>query len=107
MQPDFIQPEDVKLRTLLRDSREAPALPPRFREGVWSRIEQEERSARREGPGWLDALAALLMRPRAALAGVAILLVAGAVLGAREGAHAARQDAQSQYLAAVAPNSLR
>jgi len=107
MRHDFNDPEDVKLSGLLQESRESPALPPRFQERVWSRIEKAEGSASRESPGWLDALAIWLLRPRAAVAGVALLLVAGAVLGAREGAQVARRDAQAHYLAAVAPNSLR
>jgi len=102
-----MESEDVKLGGLLRECRESPALPPRFQEGVWSRIEQAERSGRREGQSWLDAWAVWLLRPRAALVGLAIVLVAGAVLGARVGARAARRDAQAHYLAAVAPNSLR
>ena len=107
MRDESMNSEDVKLSGLLREVRESPALPPRFQEGVWSRIQRGEQETLRESPGWLDALAIWMFRPRAALAGAAILLVAGAVLGAREGAQVARRDAQAHYLATVAPNPLR
>jgi hypothetical protein len=47
------------------------------------------------------------LRPRLALAAAAALMVAGALLGVREGSQLAKQDAQARYLAVVAPNSLR
>ena len=102
-----MNPEDAKLRGLLQENRETPALPPRFREGVWSRIEKAERGARRNGESWADVVLAWLLRPRAAFAIAACLLVAGAILGARDGIQVARHEAQAHYLAAVAPNSLR
>jgi hypothetical protein len=36
-----------------------------------------------------------------------VLIVAGALLGVRNGSQMANHDAQARYLAAVAPNSLR
>jgi hypothetical protein len=99
---------DAQLGALLRESRVAPALPPRFREGVWRRIEEAAAPAKATGViSWLDALAALVLRPRLALAAAAALMVAGALLGVREGNQLAKQDAQARYLAVVAPNSLR
>jgi hypothetical protein len=56
---------------------------------------------------YLAALAALVLRPRLALATAAVLIVAGALLGVRDGNQMAHQDAQARYLAVVAPNSLR
>jgi len=56
---------------------------------------------------WLDALAALILRPRLAFATVATLILAGVLLGTYQGTQVARQDAQAHYLAIVAPNSLR
>ena len=101
-------PNDAKLGTLLRASRVAPALPPRFQEGVWRRIEEAECAGHSTGGiAWLDALAALVLRPRFALATATVLIVAGALLGVREGSQMAKQDAQARYLAAVAPHSLR
>jgi hypothetical protein len=99
---------DAKLSTLLRASRPAPALPPRFQEGVWRRLEKAGAPAKATGGiSWLDALAALVLRPRFALATVTVLMVAGALLGVRGGNQMAKQDAQARYLAAVTPNSLR
>ena len=101
-------PEDARLAALLRESRVAPALPPRFQEGVWRRIEAAEAPAQTgAGLGWLEALAARVLRPRFALAAAVVLIVAGALLGAHEGGQMAKQDARAHYLAAVDPNSLR
>jgi hypothetical protein len=101
---------DARLGALLRAaSRNAgPALPPRFQEGVWRRIEEAEAPVRAAGSlTWLDALAALVLRPRFALATAIVLMAAGALLGVRDGGQMAKQDAQARYLAVVAPNSLR
>jgi hypothetical protein len=104
----FAAASDAKLSTLLRASRVAPTLPPRFQEGVWRRIEEAAAPVKVTGGiAWLDALAALVLRPRFALATAAVLIVAGAMLGMREGNQMAKQDAQARYLAVVAPNSLR
>ena len=105
--PGFAEAGDVKLGALLRESRVSPALPPRFHEGVWRRIEKAAAPAKSNGITWLDALAALVLRPRLALATAAVLMVAGALLGVRDGNQMAHQDAQARYLAAVAPHSLR
>ena len=103
-----LEAENVKLGALLRESRAMPPLPPRFQEGVWRRIENAEMPARATARGgWLDRLAAAALRPRLALATVVVVILAGAWLGAHEAAQAAHRDAQSRYLAAVAPNSLR
>ena len=108
MNKENINPADLKLGTLLRESRISPALPPRFQEGVWQRIEEAAAPAKATGGiNWLDALAALVLRPRLAMATAAVLMVAGALLGVRGGDQMAIQDAQARYLAAVAPNSLR
>ena len=108
MNQENINPEDARLGALLRESRVAPALPPRFQEGVWRRIEEAEATVKSAGGfAWLDALAALVLRPRLALATAAVLMVAGVLLGVRDGGQMAHQDAQARYLAMVAPNSLR
>ena|SRR5208282_4041873 len=101
-------PNDAKLGTLLRASRVARTLPPRFQEGVWRRIEEADVPVQSNGGiTWLVALAAMVLRPRFALATATVLIVAGALLGVREGSQMAKQDAQARYLAAVAPHSLR
>jgi hypothetical protein len=97
---------DARLGALLRSARVSPGLPPRFHEGVWRRIQEAEAPAA-AGVNWLDALAALVLRPRLALATAAVVMVAGALLGVRDGSQTVHRDAQARYLAAVAPNSLR
>jgi hypothetical protein len=99
-------PEDTKLSALLRESRAAPSLPPRFQENVWRRIESAADRTAGASP-WLDALVTRLIRPRFALAAVAALVLAGVLLGVHDGRQVARSDAQAQYLASVAPNPVR
>jgi hypothetical protein len=99
-----MNPEDIKLQELLRESRPAPSLPPRFQENVWRRIEDAEAPMKSES--WIEALASLILRPRLAFAAIALLAVAGILLGALEGAQTAKRDAQARYVAYVAPNSL-
>ena len=100
-----LNPEDAKLGGLLRESRRVPALPPRFRENVWRRIEDTEAPA--VSASWLDTLAVLLLRPRLACAIAAVLLFTGVLLGAHEGSQLARHEAQTRYVASVAPDSSR
>jgi ferric-dicitrate binding protein FerR (iron transport regulator) len=103
-----MNPDDTKLSALLRQGRVSPDLPPRFQENVWRRIENAEAPvSAKPGLSWLDALAALVLRPRFALATATALVVAGALLGARAGDLAANQTAQAQYLTAVAPPAMR
>jgi hypothetical protein len=97
--------EDIPLQTLLRQTRPAPALPPRFQQNVWRRIEDAEAPA--QPASWLDALANLILRPRFALAAAAVLLLTGVFAGTLEGRQMARHDAQINYLASVAPHALR
>jgi hypothetical protein len=105
-EPDLI-PDDVKLRALLRESRAMPSLPPRFEENVWRRIEAGAADQSAGASPWLDALVARVLRPRFALVAVAALIVAGVLLGVHDGRQIARNDAQAQYLASVAPNPVR
>jgi hypothetical protein len=100
-----MNPDDAKLSARLRESRVSPSLPPRFQENVWRRIEAGAVPAKAES--WLEALAALVLRPRFAYATVTALVLAGALLGAYQGAQLAKQDAQARYVAMVAPNALR
>jgi hypothetical protein len=105
MKENNIHPDDAEVSALLRQARVSPALPPRFQQNVWRRIEDAEAPAK--PASWLDALAALILRPRLAIASIAILMLAGILLGANEGAQNARHDAQARYVASVAPDSLR
>lgn len=98
-------PDNRKLHALLRSARVSPPLPPRFQENVWRRIEAAESPAKTES--WMDALAALILRPRLAFVAAVVLLLAGGLLGVEAGMQTARQDAQARYVAAVAPNILR
>ena|ERR1044071_2480783 len=99
-------PNDPKLSSLLRESRIAPELPPRFQENVWRRIADAEDRAT-ISMSWFEGLIGQLLRPRFALATVAALVIIGSLFGAHEGTQIARHDAQIRYLASVAPNSLR
>jgi hypothetical protein len=92
-------PSDEALGKLLRGARPAPSLPPRFQDNVWRRIERNESPA---ALSWADALAALLLKPRFAIASVCALLLFGALLGSWEGSAHARQAAQDRYVASVA-----
>ena len=102
---DNMNPSDTKFSEVLRAARPSPSLPPRFQENVWRRIEDAEAPAK--SASWLDAFAALVLRPRFAYATVATLMLAGVLLGTYQGAQNAKQAGQARYLAAVAPNSLR
>ena len=96
---------DTKFREVLRAARPSPSLPARFQENVWRRIEQTEAPAK--SGSWLDALAALVLRPRFAYAAVAALVLAGVLAGTYRGSQVAKQNAQARYVAMVAPNPLR
>jgi hypothetical protein len=100
--------DDARLSGLIRASREAQPLPPRFQESVWRRIERGEAPASVPAESnWLDAFAALLLRPRFALACVSVLLLAGVLLGTVKGATATKLEAQARYFASVSPETQR
>jgi len=96
---------DTRFREVLRAARPSPSLPPRFQENVWRRIEDAEAPVK--SGSWIDALIALVLRPRFAYATVATLMLAGVLLGTYQGAQNVKQTEQARYLAAVAPDSLR
>jgi len=97
--------DDPRISALLRQARLAPDLPPRFPQQVWRRIENAAAPA--TSASWLDAVVNLLLRPKLALAAVALVLLMGGLAGTLEGRQAARHDAQMHYLASVAPAALR
>jgi hypothetical protein len=96
---------DTRIRALLREVRVLPALPPRFEQNVWRRIKDAEVPVKAET--WLDALVALLLRPRFALAAAVMLLLGGVLAGTLDGRQLARHDAELSYVASVAPHVLR
>ena len=84
MKPNKLEPDDARLGALLRESRTTPHLPPRFKENVWRQIETAEaRGQSVNTPVWLESLTAMLLRPRFAIATVAVLVIVGAFSGAR------------------------
>ena len=103
MKPNNLEPDDARLGTLLRESRPSPSLPPRFQENVWRKIEKADAKS---GTNWLDVFAGWLLRPRLAFAVAAVLVVTGLGLGWSNGEQRIRNEAQSRYLSAVAPNTL-
>ena len=105
MKEDVEHSYDPQLASLLREARPSPALPPRFQQNVWRRIEDAEAPANADS--WLDAFASLILRPRFALAAAAIVLLAGILVGTAEGRQMARHDAQMNYLASVMPRDAR
>ena len=108
MKNQALPPDDERLRTLLREGRPTPPLPPRFQESVWRRIESAETLATRTPSpfAWLEQWVERLLLPRFALASLTALLVAGGLTGALTSAGAAKQQAQERYLSSVAPNTL-
>ncbi len=100
-----MNPSDNKLSELLRTARVSPVRPPRFQESVWRRIEAAEWTTATFS--WLDALAALILKPRIVIGATTALILLGVFAGAFEGRQLARQEAQINYLAAVAPYSAR
>lgn len=105
MKDNNIHPDDAPVSALLRQARVSPSLPPCFQQNVWRRIEDAEAPAKSES--WLDAFAALVLRPRFAIAAAAVMLLAGSLAGTLDGRQVARHDAQMNYLAAVAPHAAR
>jgi hypothetical protein len=102
MKENSSQSDDARLAALLQQSRVCPALPPRFQQNVWQRLERAEQTAAPNS--WLDALAALILRPKLAFVCAAVLVFTGVAFGAREGAQSARHDAQVRYVSSVAPH---
>ena len=98
-------PDDPQLRALMRAARTTPDLPPRFQQNVWRRIEDAD--APSKSSSWLDTLVLAILRPKFALVGAGILLVAGILAGTMNGRQVARHDAEMNYLAAVAPQADR
>ena len=99
--------DEDRLDALLRESRSVPSLPPRFQESVWRRIEGTERDRSVDRFAWVEALLQQVLRPRLALATLAVLMLGGVLLGVREGAESARHADQARYLESVAHSVMR
>ena len=100
---------DPALSAVLKEWKPAAALPPRFREQVWQRIERAEAKANLPAQAWgqlQEWIATLLPRPALALAYVTVLLVVGATVGWNEARHeTARVTSElgARYAQAVDP----
>lgn len=92
---------DPELRALLRAAHPSPDLPPRFQEGVWQRLERNERS--RPSRSGFDSFVAGLLRPAYASIGLAAVMLAGIGLGLRDNAIGNLRTERARYLAAVSP----
>src|SRR5690349_19302520 len=95
-------PEDENLKSLLHGAQPTPALPPRFQEDVWRRIESAKAEEIPAAVNWLDVLATWTLKPRLAFAVAAVLLLTGTGLGWSRGQQLAQHEAQARYVASVA-----
>lgn len=98
-------PNDTALSRVLRDWKVEAALPPRFQEMVWRRLERSDAKA----PFWGSLLvrsSAALARPTLATSYLAVLLLAGLLAGYWQGrvanAHAEAQ-LSALYVQAIDP----
>ena len=104
MNPSAPNPDDPKLRDLLRAAHPAPTLHPRFEENVWRRLERAERRPEATStPGWLDVLMGGIFRPAYAAAGLAALMLTGTWMGMREGDGRVHLADRARYITAVSP----
>jgi hypothetical protein len=100
---------DPALSAVLREWKPAGALPPRFREQVWQRIERAEAKETLPAQAWgrmQEWIATLLPRPALALAYVTVLLVVGATVGWNEARHETTRvtsELGARYAQAVDP----
>lgn len=97
MKNDTSIPPDAELSRWLREARSSPALPPRFSEAVWRRLESPP--TRSWAETWLNPWLDRLLQPRWAVTAATALLLAGALLGTWEGKRQVQQNAQARYLA--------
>ncbi|MBN9688625.1 MAG: hypothetical protein J0M24_00170 [Verrucomicrobia bacterium] len=104
MNPPAPNADDPRLRALLRAAHPSPTLPPHFQENVWRRLEYAERLPEAASPfAWLNGFVRQVLRPAYATAGLAAMMLAGALLGIRDGERQVHQADQTRYVAAVSP----
>ena len=75
-------------------------MPAGFQAAVWRRIEQAEIAASRS---WLERVVNMLLRPQWAATGIAVVMLAGAVLGVRQSLETERAAAHTRYITSVNP----
>ena len=95
---------DEKLQQLLQEWKVSEAVPPRFQERVWQRVEDADTPAR-TSMSWFTAL---FMRPAFATVAAAMLLVGGLTIGYVRANHDAAQwneQLAHRYVASVNPYS--
>ena len=102
MQNASLNPNDDQLRRALREADIAPALPPRFQDEVWRRIEKQTGAVAAK-MDWLDRLASYVIRPQFVTAGLSLVLMAGIFLGVTQVEKSASEDSRARYLAKVDP----
>lgn len=103
MNPPNPLEDDAGLRSALKEAHPSSSLPPRFQEGVWSRIDRAERQESARGANGLEFWLARLLRPAWISAGLAGVMLAGVWVGIRDGDSQALQEGRSRYLAVVSP----
>ena len=94
------QSDDERFGALLRAARPAAELPPGFQNSVWRRIEKRDQPS----TGFLERLAALLLTPRLAGAGLAVVILLAAGAGAARGMRIGEREARDRYVASVDPS---
>src|SRR6059036_2180334 len=86
MKPNGTFEDESRLRGGLAAWQVNAALPPRFRERVWQRIQRREAQlASSPWERWFNPIAAAFARPRLAVSYVTVLLAAGLLAGYWQG----------------------
>lgn len=100
MNPNPTPSDDPRLRGLLREARPVSEVPPGFQDAVWRRIERRDSAA---AVSWLERLMAVVLRPQWAAASLAVVMLAGVLLGVRQAPSSEHASAQARYVASVNP----
>jgi hypothetical protein len=96
--------DDPTLRALLREAHPRPALPPRFQEGVWQRLDRAGRGREESASTtWIEALVRGMFRPVYATLGLVAVMFAGVWLGVRDGETRLHRAEKARYVVAVSP----
>lgn len=100
MNPNHPSNDDPLLRGLLREARPATELPLGFQAAVWRQIEGRESAA---SVTWLERVVSYVLRPQWMIASLAVVMLAGVLLGARVTPPTGQASAQARYVASVNP----